>query len=128
MSVFELTFLISYRLMHMWVTMHRCHARQTQIIIHIKSLDAMMSHEPTSEAHHKATLQLQRELLNWHENFQKLVTSQRAYMAALHGWLKLSLVPVLASKEKKKAMEDGEDEEGGFLLLRCDKMWLLFCY
>ena len=86
-----------------------------------------MSHEPTSEAHHEATLQLQRELLNWHENFQKLVTSQRAYMAALHGWLKLSLVPVLASKQKKKAMEDGEDEEGGFLLLRCNKMCLRFC-
>ena len=99
--------------------MHRCHAKQTQAIIYMQSLDAMMSHEPTCDAHHEATLQLQRELFNWHENFQRLVKSQRAYMAALHGWLKLSLVPVLISKEKWKAMEEHEDEKrGGFELLR----------
>jgi hypothetical protein len=32
-------------------------------------------------------------------------------MAALHRWVKLSFVSVLASREKKKAMEDYEYEE-----------------
>jgi hypothetical protein len=111
------------RLMSMWGTMHRCHAKQTEIIIHLKSLDATMSNEPTCKAHHEATLQLQRELSDWHGNFQRLVTSQRAYMAALHGWLKLSLVPVLVSREKRKAVEDYDDEERvGFELLRCTQL------
>lgn len=110
-------------LMNMWTTTHLCHARQTQIIIHIKSLDAMMSQEPTSEAHHQATAQLEKELLGWHESFCKLVAAQRQYMGALYGWLKLSLMPIPTSKDKKKICDEGGEEGEELDIYRICEEW-----
>lgn len=87
-------------LRNMWETMHRCHAKQTQIVVHIKSLDAMMTQEVTTDLHHQATIQLERELTDWHESFSNLVTSHRGYMDAVHGWLRLSLIRIDTGKGK----------------------------
>lgn len=110
-------------LMNMWITMHQCHAKQTQIIIHIKNLDAMMTREPTSDSHHQATIQLERELAAWHESFCKLVGSQRGYMAALYGWLKLSLLLIRTGKEKNRAMEDDEEARAELEVYRLCEEW-----
>ncbi|KAH7295040.1 hypothetical protein KP509_27G029900 [Ceratopteris richardii] len=97
-------------LMNMWISMHRSHAKQTHIIVHIKNIDAMLCQEPTSEAHHQTTLLLEKELLGWHESFCKLVSSQRAYMSALYGWLKLTLIPIPTGRDKIEVDGDRYDQ------------------
>ncbi|KAI5077928.1 hypothetical protein GOP47_0007752 [Adiantum capillus-veneris] len=99
-------------LMNMWVTMHQSHARQTRIVVYIKNIDAAMSQEPTSKSHHQATIQLEKELLGWHESFCKLVASQRGYVSALYGWIKLSCIPIPTGKAQDKySTEAGCDDD-----------------
>ncbi|MCO5613412.1 hypothetical protein L7F22_067688 [Adiantum nelumboides] len=80
-------------LMNVWMAMQRSHGRQSQIIVHIKSVEASTD-RPTSQSHHEATIQLEKELLGWHESFRKLVAAQRGYISALYGWIKLSFIPI----------------------------------
>lgn len=87
----------------------------------------MMSQEPTSEAHHQATIQLEKELHGWYESFCKLVATQRGYMGALYGWLKLSLMPIPTGKEKKRVSEE-EDEGEELEIYRSVHTFVFFLY
>eukprot|EP00250_Pteridium_aquilinum_P007951 c17550_g1_i1 orf=131-2272(-) len=86
---------LSQGLMYMWRTMHECHAHQKQVVLQFKNLDSWVTHEATSEYHHHATSELEKELSNWHDCFCKLVSSQRDYMTSLNGWARLSLLQIV---------------------------------
>lgn len=111
-------------LMNMWGTMHLCHAKQTQIVVHIKTLDALMTQDATTDVHHQATIQLERELTHWYETFCKLVASQRGYMGALYGWLRLNLMEIPTGKERiKEEEEEGAAKRGGAEVYRVCEEW-----
>lgn len=78
-------------LMSMWRSMYECHQVQMHIVQQLKYLNAIPSTEPTSEIHRQSTLQLELEVQQWHSTFCSLVKTQRDYIQALTGWLRLSL-------------------------------------
>lgn len=77
--------------MCMWRGMYECHQVQTHIVQQLQYLNNPSSTIPTSELHRQATLQLEAEIENWHSAFCNLVKSQRDYLHAITGWLRLSL-------------------------------------
>ncbi|XP_047328249.1 protein ALTERED PHOSPHATE STARVATION RESPONSE 1-like [Impatiens glandulifera] len=85
------------RSMDMWRTMYESHQIQTQIVKNLKNLNIntiVPSTDSTSEIHQQSTLHLEQELHQWHISFNNLVNSQRDYIQALAGWLRLSLFPL----------------------------------
>ena len=101
--------------MYMWRTMHECHAYQKRVVLHFKSLDAWAtSHDATTDYHHHAAVELEKEISNWHECFCKLISSHREYVTALTGWSRLSMmeieVPDDGNKENDHYMVNEEAE------------------
>ncbi|KAI0493989.1 hypothetical protein KFK09_024120 [Dendrobium nobile] len=78
-------------LMCMWRGMYECHQVQTHIVQQFQYLNNPSSTIPTSELHRQATLQLEAEIGNWYSAFCNLIKSQRDYIHAITGWLRLSL-------------------------------------
>ncbi|RRT45545.1 hypothetical protein B296_00055064, partial [Ensete ventricosum] len=78
-------------LMSMWRSMYECHQVQTHIVQQLKYLNCALNSHPTSDIHRQAALQLELEVENWYSAFCSLVDSQREYIHALTGWLRLSL-------------------------------------
>ncbi|KAL0907912.1 hypothetical protein M5K25_022366 [Dendrobium thyrsiflorum] len=78
-------------LMCMWRGMYECHQVQTHIVQQLQYLNNPSSTIPTSELHRQATLQLEAEIENWYSAFCNLIKSQRDYIHAITGWLRLSL-------------------------------------
>ncbi|KAK8952498.1 hypothetical protein KSP39_PZI004391 [Platanthera zijinensis] len=79
-------------LMCMWRVMYECHQVQTHIVQQLSYLNSpSTTTSPTSDLHRQATLQLESEIENWHSAFCSLIKSQRDYIHALAGWLRLSL-------------------------------------
>ncbi|KAL6011864.1 hypothetical protein ACLOJK_002330 [Asimina triloba] len=71
----------------MWKVMVECHRSQCQIISEAKNLDAVASHGKFSDAHMKATAQLELDLLNLILSFYAWIGAQKGYVKALNGWL-----------------------------------------
>ncbi|KAG9443143.1 hypothetical protein H6P81_018997 [Aristolochia fimbriata] len=71
----------------MWKVMLECHQSQCQAISDARSLDAIASSEKLGQTHMEATLQLERDLLNWISCFYTWVCTQKGYVRALNGWL-----------------------------------------
>jgi hypothetical protein len=72
----------------MWKAVLECHKRQLSAIrdsrIHL--LKAKTISQSSSAA--VATLKLERELSKWYRCFNKWISTQRAYVEALNGWLR----------------------------------------
>lgn len=71
----------------MWRSMLECHHSQCQAILQARRLDAVASHKHLSDAQIEATLQLERELLEWTLRFSCWFGAQRGFVTALNGWL-----------------------------------------
>ncbi|KAH9300287.1 hypothetical protein KI387_011870, partial [Taxus chinensis] len=93
---------LSEGLMDMWRAMHECHQVQSVFAQQVKNLETMESREATSDNHRQATLQLEAEVTAWHISFCSLVISQREYIRALHGWVRLSLLQLGNEVEKEQ--------------------------
>ncbi|KAG1360975.1 hypothetical protein COCNU_09G004380 [Cocos nucifera] len=78
-------------LMGMWRSMYECHQVQTHIVQQLEYLNNASSNNPTTNIHRQASLQLELEVDHWYSAFCNLVKSQREYIHALTGWLRLSL-------------------------------------
>ncbi|KAH7576217.1 hypothetical protein JRO89_XS01G0014900 [Xanthoceras sorbifolium] len=50
--------------------------------------------DSTSELHRQATRDLESAVSAWHTSFCRLIKFQRDFMRSLHGWFKLTLIPV----------------------------------
>ncbi|KAH7372814.1 hypothetical protein KP509_17G022700 [Ceratopteris richardii] len=86
---------LSKGLAYMWKTMHECHAYQKHTVLQFQSLESWVTQEATSQYHHHATSELERELNNWHDCFCKLISSHRDYVTALNGWAHLTLLQIM---------------------------------
>ncbi|KAG6474159.1 protein ALTERED PHOSPHATE STARVATION RESPONSE 1-like [Zingiber officinale] len=78
-------------LMTMWRSMYECHQVQTHIVQQLEYLNCALSSQSTSDALRQAALQLELEVDRWYSSFCSLIKSQREYIYALAGWLRLSL-------------------------------------
>ncbi|KAG5008128.1 hypothetical protein AAZX31_09G222300 [Glycine max] len=81
--------------MYMWRSMHHYHEIQSNIVQQVRGLVNRSSRgDSTSELHRQATRDLESAVSAWHNSFCRLIKFQREFILSLHGWFKLSLVPV----------------------------------
>lgn len=78
----------------MWRAMHQYHEIQSNIVQQVRGLVNRSSGVSTSELHRQATRELESAVSAWHTSFCRLIKFQRDFILSLHGWFKLSLIPV----------------------------------
>lgn len=84
-----------YRCMYMWRSMHQYHEIQNNIVQQVRGLvNRATKGESTSELHRQATRDLESAVSAWHSSFCRLIKFQRDFVHSLHGWFKLTLLPV----------------------------------
>ncbi|XVF33625.1 hypothetical protein REPUB_Repub17cG0184000 [Reevesia pubescens] len=80
---------------YMWGSMHQFHEVQNNIVQQVRGLiNRSGKGDSTSELHRQATRDLESAVSAWHSSFCCLIKFQRDFMHSLHGWFKLSLLPV----------------------------------
>ncbi|TKY74596.1 formin protein 8 [Spatholobus suberectus] len=85
----------------MWENMCIHHGSQLKIDTDLKSLDISQAPKETTKHHYERTVQLWNVVLEWHSQFEKLVTHQKQYIKALNNWLKLNLIPIESNLKEK---------------------------
>ncbi|PON60848.1 hypothetical protein PanWU01x14_149770 [Parasponia andersonii] len=81
--------------MYMWRSMHQYHEIQNNIVQQVRGLvNRSTKGESTSELHRQATRDLESAVSAWHSSFCRLIKFQRDFIRSLHGWFKLTLIPV----------------------------------
>ncbi|KZV56095.1 hypothetical protein F511_06112 [Dorcoceras hygrometricum] len=78
----------------MWETMRAHHERKYEIVQALRLLGDSQSPKETNDHHFERTRELVGVIREWHSNIDELMTQQREYIKAIHGWLKLNLVPI----------------------------------
>uniref|UniRef100_A0A2P2NIR6 Uncharacterized protein n=1 Tax=Rhizophora mucronata TaxID=61149 RepID=A0A2P2NIR6_RHIMU len=74
-------------LKRMWKIMLECHHNQCEAIREARNLGHIGSGKKLSDDHLQATLQLEREILNWTSSFASWIGAQKGYVRALNNWL-----------------------------------------
>ncbi|XP_038682009.1 nitrate regulatory gene2 protein-like [Tripterygium wilfordii] len=81
--------------MYMWRSMHQYHEIQNHIVQQVRGLvNRSTKGDATSELHKQATRDLEAAVSAWHSSFCRLIKFQRDFIRSLHGWFKLTLIPV----------------------------------
>ncbi|XP_039008288.1 LOW QUALITY PROTEIN: nitrate regulatory gene2 protein-like [Hibiscus syriacus] len=80
---------------YMWGSMHQYHEVQNNIVQQVRGLiNRSGKGDSTSELHRQATRDLESAVSAWHSSFCRLIKFQRDFIRSLHGWFKLTLLPV----------------------------------
>lgn len=75
--------------------MNEHHEIQNNIVQQVRGLvNQANKGESTSELHRQATRDLESAVSSWHSSFCCLIKFQRDFIRSLHGWFKLTLLPV----------------------------------
>ncbi|KAK3433948.1 hypothetical protein EUGRSUZ_D01227 [Eucalyptus grandis] len=81
--------------MYMWRSMNEYHEIQNNIVQQVRGLvNRANKGESTSELHRQATRDLESAVSSWHSSFCRLIKFQCDFIRSLHGWFKLTLLPV----------------------------------
>ncbi|KAH6789607.1 bZIP domain class transcription factor [Perilla frutescens var. frutescens] len=81
--------------MYMWRSMNQFHEVQNDIVQQVRGLvNHTNKGESTSDLHRQATRDLESAVSAWHSSFCRLVKFQRDFVCSLHGWFRLTLLPV----------------------------------
>ncbi|XAR54187.1 hypothetical protein NMG60_11029214 [Bertholletia excelsa] len=81
--------------MYMWRSMNQFHDVQNHIVQQVRGLENRSTKgDSTSDLHRQATRDLESAVSGWHSSFCRLIKFQRDFICSLHGWFKLTLVPV----------------------------------
>ena len=67
--------------------MWECHKAQNAIASEMQTIENSAASDEASEAHFKATVNLQQELEKWKTHFQQWIDAQFKYIETLHLWL-----------------------------------------
>jgi hypothetical protein len=67
--------------------MWECHKAQNAIASEMQTIENSAASSEASDAHFKATVDLQRELEKWKTHFQQWISSQLKYIETLYLWL-----------------------------------------
>ncbi|XP_073311911.1 nitrate regulatory gene2 protein-like isoform X2 [Primulina huaijiensis] len=83
--------------MYMWRSMNQYHEVQNDIVQQVRGLvNRTTKVEATSDLHKQATRDLESAVSAWHSSFCRLIKFQRDFVCSLHGWFKLTILPVYA--------------------------------
>ncbi|KAG6747854.1 hypothetical protein POTOM_047745 [Populus tomentosa] len=83
------------KFMYMWRSMHQYHEVQNHIVQQVRGLvNQSAKGDSTSELHKQATRDLESAVSAWHSSFCHLIKFQRDFIQSIHGWFKLTLIPV----------------------------------
>ncbi|XP_058089896.1 protein ROLLING AND ERECT LEAF 2-like [Magnolia sinica] len=74
-------------LITMWKNMVKCHQKQFQAILETKSHNLKGKTGIQRDSSMRAAMELEQELLNWCSRFNDWISTQKAYIEALNGWL-----------------------------------------
>ncbi|KAJ8900164.1 hypothetical protein K2173_024804 [Erythroxylum novogranatense] len=86
---------LCHGLMYMWRSMHQYHEIQNHIVQQVRGLvNRSTKGESTCELHRQATRDLESAVSAWHSSFCRLIKFQRDFILSIHGWFKLTLLPV----------------------------------
>ncbi|GJU57237.1 nitrate regulatory gene2 protein [Tanacetum coccineum] len=86
---------ICHGFMYMWRSMNQCHEVQNHVIQQVRGLvNRSTKGESTSDLHRQATRDLEAAVSAWHTSFCRLIKFQRDFIKSLHGWFKLTLLPI----------------------------------
>ncbi|KAG2672113.1 hypothetical protein I3760_13G024800 [Carya illinoinensis] len=81
--------------MYMWRLMNQYHEVQNHIVQQVRGLvNRSTKGDATSDLHRQATRDLESVVSAWHSSFCRLIKFQRDFIQSLHGWFKLTLLPV----------------------------------
>lgn len=81
--------------MYMWRSMNQFHELQNNIVQQVRGLiNRSAKGDSTSELHRQATRDLESAVSSWHSSFLGLIKHQRDFIRSLHGWFKLTLLPI----------------------------------
>ncbi|XP_047337456.1 nitrate regulatory gene2 protein [Impatiens glandulifera] len=81
--------------MYMWRSMNQSHEAQNQIVQQVRGLiNRSTKGESTSDLHRQTTRDLESSISSWHSSFTRLIKFQRDFIRSLHGWFRLTLLPV----------------------------------
>ena len=89
------------RLTSMWRVMWECHKAQKAIASEMQTIENSVASDEASEAHIRATADLQRELEKWKTHFQQWIESQFNYIETLYLWLVKCLDPLDEEGDKR---------------------------
>lgn len=79
----------------MWRSMHQYQEIQKDIVQQVRGfVNRANQGNSTSELHRQATRELESAVSAWHSSFCCLIKFQRDFIRSLHGWFKLTLLPV----------------------------------
>uniref|UniRef100_A0ACD5Z1X7 Uncharacterized protein n=1 Tax=Avena sativa TaxID=4498 RepID=A0ACD5Z1X7_AVESA len=90
----------------MWRAMRQHHDAQCLIAQQLRGLSSRTSMDPTTEIHHEATRALEAAMSAWCAALGHVAKHQREYVHALHGWLKLTLVPISRAQVPSSPVAD----------------------
>lgn len=82
------------RLKTLWTTMFDWHQKQMPLAANLVALKISSTSDETSDFHRKITEELEREVNNWHQSLENLITTQKEFTTALHGWLHLNIIQI----------------------------------
>lgn len=91
---------------YMWESMNRVHEAQNGIVLQVRGLVNRAARQPTSDPHRQSTRDLESAVSAWHSAFSRVLKFQRDFVRSLHGWFKLSLLPVDAGPPEAPVAAD----------------------
>uniref|UniRef100_A0A2C9WCX0 DUF632 domain-containing protein n=1 Tax=Manihot esculenta TaxID=3983 RepID=A0A2C9WCX0_MANES len=106
-----------------WKIMLESHETQTRVMLEVKFFNCPAYGKFCNDSHRLATLQLEAELDNWRACFAAYVTTQKAYIEALGGWLSKFIAPEVEFYSSGKSSFPPCRINGPALLVTCHN-WL----
>lgn len=100
------------------------HEAQNRIMYEVKCFNCPTFGKFCNDLHRLATVQLEAELQNWHACFAAYVSSQKAYIEALDGWLSKFVTPETEFYLKGRSLLPPCKINGPPLLILCHD-WLV---
>lgn len=83
--------------------MNQFHQVQNDIVQQVRGLvNRSTKGESTSDLHRQATRDLESAVSAWHASFCRLIKFQRDFIRSLHGWFKLTMLPVNSEQANGK--------------------------
>uniref|UniRef100_A0A5B7ALV7 DUF632 domain-containing protein n=1 Tax=Davidia involucrata TaxID=16924 RepID=A0A5B7ALV7_DAVIN len=81
--------------MYMWRSMNQFHEVQNHIVQQVRGLvNRSAKGDSTTDMHRQATRDLESAVSAWHSSFCRLIKFQQDSICSLHGWFKLTLLPI----------------------------------
>lgn len=86
--------------------MNQYHAIQDDIVQQVRGLvNRTTKGESTSDLHKQATRDLESAVSAWHSSFCRLIKFQRDFICSLHGWFRLTLIPINTEPNNRELPE-----------------------